>query len=197
MLELIRGENLFIEAILLGIILGRLRSGKLSKLEKIEFKGFKLLLGFFIVDILLRLFIVNSSSKLAMILFAYYPYTNIALYILTIIFLELNKKQPFVRIIEAGFLLNLLPMITNNGKMPVLESALIKVGKLQEVEIMRRNLMLGHQLVNSTTRFQFLADILPLNLFIPKVISLGDIVIALGIALFISSKMTRGRGFEK
>lgn len=197
MLKLIRGGKLFIEAILLGIILGRFRGGKLSSLEKINFKGLYFILGLLIFDFILRFFLSTSNHQIFDNIFVYYPIFSMFIYIVTIFILDLNKDIKYFRLIESGFILNLLPMILNGGKMPVSESAMISIGKIEEVEIMKKGLMFGHQLINENTRFSFLSDIIPFNFFIPKVISLGDIVIALGVALFISHYMIKDRKIDK
>lgn len=184
---------MFVEAILIGIILGRFRSGKLSALENINFKGLIFIVALLILDTVLRFFLSSSSVSFADTLFIYYPIFSMGIYLATIIVLELNKNIKYMRLIESGFILNFLPMVLNGGKMPVLESALVEIGKIREVEIMRQGLMMGHKLIDSNTRFTILADFIPMNIFIPKVISIGDIIIALGIILFISHYMTVGR----
>ncbi len=188
---------MFIEAILLGIILGRLRSGKVSALEKVNFKGLGIILALLIFDIVFRFFLSSSQTSIADSLFIYYPVFSMIIYLGTIIVLEINKNIKNMRIIEAGFILNFLPMALNGGKMPVLKSALLEIGKTREAQIMEQGLMLGHKLIDNNTRFSLLADFIPLNIFIPKVISLGDIVIAIGIILFISHYMTIGRKVPK
>ncbi|MDO5028817.1 MAG: DUF5317 domain-containing protein [Bacillota bacterium] len=186
-----------IEAIVLGLIIGKLRSGNISSLEHIKFKGTKALLALFIFDLLLRFFIVKTNNNLASILFSYYPFFNLLVYFLVIIILEINKNLKYLRIVQGGFVLNFLPMLLNNGKMPVLKEALEKINKFDQIEILLKDSVLTHSLINDTTRFKALADIFPLNFFIPKVISLGDVFIALGLALFISHYMTGGRSFAK
>ena len=184
---------MFIEAIIGGIILGRLRSGNISALENIKFKGWKFLIVLLLMDMGLRFYIVKSSSNLGWTLFNYYPILSIIFYLLTIVILDLNKNLKHIRIIQSGYVLNLLPMITNGGKMPVLESALNSIGKFTEIELLKNNLLLTHKLVDDTTKFRFLSDIIPFPYFIPKVISIGDIILSIGLILFISHYMTIGR----
>jgi hypothetical protein len=186
---------LFIEAIIAGIILGRLRSGSISALENIKFKGWKILIILLLMDMGLRLYIINSSSNLGEILFNYYPVFSIIFYLITIIILDLNKNLKHLRIIQSGYVLNLLPMLINGGKMPVLESALDSIDKLNEIDLLKSNVLLTHKLVDETTRFKFLADNIPFPYFFPKVISIGDVILSIGLVLFISHYMTIGRKF--
>ncbi len=188
---------MFIEAILLGIILGRFRSGNVKGLEKIKFKGLYFILGLLIFDIFLRFLMAKSQNPIFDTIFRIYPFISIIIYVITIFVININSRLKYMRVIEGGFILNLLPMVLNNGKMPVLESALIKIGKIEEVELMKKGLMFGHEIISESTRFWVFGDIIPFNLFIPKVISIGDIVIAAGIILFISHYMTRNRRIPK
>ena len=91
---------MFIEAIIAGIILGRLRSGSISALENIKFKGWKILIILLLMDMGLRLYIINSSSNLGEILFNYYPVFSIIFYLITIIILDLNKNLKLWRGID-------------------------------------------------------------------------------------------------
>ncbi len=188
---------MFIEAILGGIILGRLRSGNVAALENIKFKGLKSIVTLLIMDLVLRFFILKSNSVLANKLFYYYPIFSVLFYGFVIIILGINQKLKYMRLIQSGFVLNLLPMIANGGKMPVLESALQSIGKFQEIDLLKSNLLLTHTLVNEGTRFRALSDIIPIPYFLPKVISIGDIVLSLGLILFISHYMTMGRKVTK
>ena len=184
---------MFIEAIIGGIIIGRLRSGNILALENIKFKGWKFLIALLLIDLGLRFYIVKSSSSLGLALFNYYPMFSIIFYLLTIVILDLNKNLKYLRIIQSGYVLNLLPMLTNGGKMPVLESALKSIGKFAEIELLKNNALLTHKLVDDTTKFRILADNIPFPYFIPKVISIGDIILSIGLMLFISHYMTIGR----
>lgn len=184
-----------IEAIILGILLGKLRSGKISNLEDLKFKALMPLLGVFIFDLVLRFFIVKSTSTLAAKLFSFYPYFNLLIYLFIIFILEINKNLKYLRVVEAGFVLNYLPMIANGGKMPILKDALLSINKTREIDLLIKNQLLTHSLVNEATRFKALCDNIPIKYFLPKVISLGDIFLALGLVLFISYYMTRGRDY--
>lgn len=186
-----------IEAIIIGILLGKLRSGRISNLESLKFKAWKPLVGLFVFDILLRLFIVKSTSPFATKLFSYYPYFNLLLYLFIIFILELNRKLKHLRIVQAGFVLNFLAMVANNGKMPILKEALLSLNKTREIDLLINDQLLTHTLINEATRFKALCDNIAVKYLLPKVISLGDIFLALGLALFVSYYMTRGRDHAK
>lgn len=181
---------MIVEAVFFGIILGYLKRGNLKNLNQVKIKGIYFAVTVLILDFILRIFILNVKSEISNRLFYIYPYVNLFIYFIFIAFLEFNRETKFFRIIESGFLLNFLPMFLNRGKMPVSSEAMMKIGKSSEIFLLENNLLLGHSLLNENTRFKILSDIIPFKIFIPKVISIGDIVITIGIVLFISHYMS-------
>lgn len=176
---------MFIEAIVIGLVIGLILKGKILNLNNIKFNGFPILLGIIAIDLILRQFIVRSNSQMALTMFSLYPKFNIVVYFITIVILGLNNHLKHMREIQAGYVLNFLPMFANEGKMPVSADAMISIGKSMEVEFLNKNLYLGHSLMNESTRFKALCDTIPISFPIPKVISLGDIAISIGLILFI------------
>lgn len=184
---------MFIEALLIGLIFGKLRSGKISELENINIKGLYYILLVIVLDFILRIFIKRLGPPVSTALFYIYPFISILIYVFTIMMLDINKNLKYIRLVESGFVLNLLPMVLNGGKMPVSGDAILKLGKVNEYALLKGDFLLGHKLLTDGTRFKILSDIIPVPFIIPKVISIGDIIIALGIILFIGHYMSRGR----
>lgn len=179
---------MFIEAILLGVIIGFILGGNFNYFNKLNIKGITYILLLAILDLILRFLTANviKSEEFLKI----YPYLSLIIYVAFIIFLDYNKNIKYFRIMESGFILNLLPMILNGGKMPVSESAMIKIGDLTGLEYLKAGVALNHTLINNQTRFKILSDIIPIKFLIPKVISAGDIILAIGLVLFIIYYMT-------
>lgn len=179
---------MFIEAILLGVIIGFILGGNFNYFNKLNIKGITYILLLAILDLILRFLTANviKSDEFLKI----YPYLSLIIYVAFIIFLDYNKNIKYFRIMESGFILNLLPMILNGGKMPVSESAMIKIGDLTGLEYLKAGVALNHTLIDNQTRFKILSDIIPIKFLIPKVISAGDIILAIGLVLFIIYYMT-------
>lgn len=179
---------MFIEAILLGVIIGFILGGNFNYFNKLNIKGITYILLLAILDLILRYLTANviKSDEFLKI----YPYLSLIIYISFIIFLDYNKNIKYFRIMESGFILNLLPMILNGGKMPVSESAMIKIRDLTGLEYLKAGVALNHTLIDNQTRFKILSDIIPIKFLIPKVISAGDIILAIGLVLFIIYYMT-------
>lgn len=80
-----------------------------------------------------------------------------------------------------GTLLNLVPIAFNNGKMPV---------QLNET-LSGTHFDIGHVLLTEATRFRWLSDIIFIRepYPFPKIISIGDIFIVIGVFLLIQQIM--------
>jgi hypothetical protein len=89
-----------------------------------------------------------------------------------------------------GITLNLIPTITNGGRMPVSKNALLKLNMIDQLKILQEDIVITHTLITNSTKFKFLSDIIPVKYFLPKVISIGDIVLSIGIFLMIQKFMT-------
>lgn len=177
---------MFIIAIVLGLIIAKVLGGSIKKLGLVEFHKYSyILIVLVIVDIVFKLLAYGTNTFLTGPIFYFYPFYNIISYMVFIGILELNKSLRGFRIIEAGFILNFLPMVLNSGKMPVSRLALQDLGQTETIKAMEDGLIMTHDLIGQDTNFKILADIIPLNLISPIVISIGDIVISLGIIIFI------------
>lgn len=94
--------------------------------------------------------------------------------ILLIVFLYNNKKHIEILVMGLGYILNLIVMLLNKGKMPVLTAI--------------TQLDYRHVQMTDLTKLKFLSDIIylpyPLNIAM-KVSSIGDLIVGLGIILII------------
>lgn len=117
-------------------------------------------------------------------------YLNILLYFLLLIFLLLNRENKGFKLIILGCILNFLPIFINKGLMPVSETALVKIGDLEAISILKSGLSQTHILINKSTVFAFLGDVIPIPPPYPlsKVISIGDILIFMGFIYFLIFK---------
>ena len=89
-------------------------------------------------------------------------------------------------LVEVGWTLNLLAIIPNRG-MPVSESALERAGIAPSASVTVGHLS-KHVPVNHGTVLRALGDVIPLSWF-RSVISIGDIVMAVGIGLLVAAAM--------
>ncbi len=179
---------MFIEAIILGLIIGYIRKGSIENLGYIKIKGTALILLAGIIQglpfILYRFNIAYEVLKW---------FTPASLIILLICIL-MNFSKKGTKFIFVGILLNLIVVLINDMKMPVLFKAL----KISGLEHMAMPIKMGDAIncmpfENSWGITGYMGKIIPIPEVYPlaRVLSLGDIFIAIGIVIFVSKSMKR------
>ncbi len=173
------------DGIFISFIVGFLRKGNLRALAQLKLKWgwiFPLLL---IIE--LAIFMLQNDIKfLGQISGSIY----IVIYILGLLFLFINRKNPGFILIFIGVFLNFLVMMVNGGRMPVSIDA-ASVLEPGYVDALKQSLYAKHQMLTSSTNLGFLGDIIPLSDPYPRtqIISIGDIMMNIGIFLFIQYLM--------
>jgi hypothetical protein len=163
-------------------IIGGLRRGSIDRLAATRFRFLWLLWAGFAIQIGAQIWSpewLTESWELAVLLVSN---------ALVALFLISNFRLPGIALAGAGLTLNVL-VIGLNGAMPVAESASEGAGIRRSLE----QAGLKHELLDSDTLLPWLGDVLPIAFF-REVLSVGDILLASGIAYLIYSRMTRSRG---
>jgi len=181
------------DGIVFGLIVGFIRGGffgalrGLSQLKLVAGWIFPLLFAFQVVFFLLQ----GRFDAVA-------QYTGISImiiYIIGMIFIALNYKLPGFRAIFVGVFLNFLVMALNGGAMPVSLEAAALLGS-EYVEMLRtHDIVYKHAALMEDTLLPFLGDIIPIVAPYPRqmVISIGDIVMNIGIFVFLQHIMTSAK----
>ena len=173
---------MFIQAIIFAVIIGYALKGRLKNFERVELKGVHLVTISFLLEalviILIRKSIINQGIVTYLI--------DLSMYIILFYFVYLNKKDPFILMIGFGSALNAIPIFLNGGSMPVSHEMAVKVGLT--MNITKEGL---YNVINSNTRVWFLGDIIPYKIIGRLVISVGDIIIGIGLMLFIITSMKK------
>lgn len=103
--------------------------------------------------------------------------------------LAFNLEKQSLRLIFVGVLLNAVVIGVNAGHMPVSVSAAAGLG------FDTRPLLAGTDYkrvaMTDTTLFNFLGDVIPVPFPMPRVVSIGDVLIALGAFLLIQEFMSK------
>jgi hypothetical protein len=183
---------IYISAILLGILFGVLLKGKVSNLLEIKFQKVWLILSAAVFLLLLEILSLRFD----------FIEKNIIMFqginfILLFISFWFNRRFIGIWFIGFGAFLNMLVMLSNGGKMPVSTNAMQRA-KLP-LDLVTKGIKHKFVDVNGSTSLSLLAD----NIVPPgfwgigmKVVSIGDIIVVLGLFLFIL-QIVRGRKKEK
>jgi hypothetical protein len=163
--------------IVLAIVVALVRGGQLRRMENLGLQGGSLVFA----AIMLRFTAGILSSRGV----PFGSWLQVAAYITLIYALWLNFHFPGIKLFNAGCFLNFLVIAANGGYMPVDAAAMARAGIT--------NTPVGtHSLLVEQSRLWFLADIIPVAFPYPQmaqVISVGDLLIAAGLFLFIQHRM--------
>ncbi|TCZ76333.1 hypothetical protein E0485_14130 [Paenibacillus albiflavus] len=173
------------DGIVISIILALIRGGSFRSFADLRLKGGWI----FPILLIVQIVIFNLQSQIAWIA-SLSNYAFIAVYVIGLLFLWLNRHQSGFIVIFIGVLLNFIVMAANGGRMPVsLEAATILDPYFGQ--IIQEGVYAKHQLLTDASWFGFLGDIIPITKPYPRdqVISIGDVVMNVGIFLFIQKLM--------
>ncbi|CAK7001053.1 hypothetical protein CIW83_15295 [Tissierella sp. P1] len=182
-----------IETITLSLLLGKLMGGKIRNIGNLYINGWYLFVVAFSVEIISLLIVSKTGGNLSDIIENNFFYIHIFIYLLLIIGLIMNFHENGLRITLFGSILNFLPLSLNSGRMPVAINAL-KVSKLYtQLSLLEEGRIMTHTLANKATKLTFLGDIIPIPkpYPFPKIISIGDVLISLGLLILILSYMRK------
>lgn len=176
--------------IFIALAIAVLRGGRLVNLGDIELKSWWLLivaLGLQIGTGFLPEASWSEGVGLAMVLFSF---------TLLMVLVVMNRSKPGMGIAGLGVLMNFV-VIAANGGMPVLAGA-AEVASGFTIADPDLSGSFKHVLLDETSHLTFFADVIPLRLLgIGEVISLGDILLALGLGVFLEYELRRPRRYFK
>lgn len=169
---------LVVTTIALGALLGYLFGGRLERLAHVDFAGV------WLVGVAVALQIVLAVLARLDLGGSGYPLL-LASHLALLAFMARNRQLPGMPLLFVGFLLNAV-VIAANGAMPVDPEALAAVSSEPVADIPPGK----HRLLEDSDRLGFLADVVPLRP-LRTVVSVGDIVMAAGAAVFMVGAMRR------
>jgi hypothetical protein len=168
-------------AVLTGIV-ARLRGGSLEALGETTFRWTPLLVGGLVLQVTFLYWDpewLGEGGGLAVVL---------ASNVTVAVWLVANRSLPGLLLAGAGMVLNVL-VIGANGAMPVLESSARKAGITQSLDAAS----IKHERLDGDTVLPWLGDAIPVPPF-KEVLSVGDVVLALGVCRVVDARMMSGRG---
>ncbi|MFZ0015386.1 MAG: DUF5317 domain-containing protein [Acidimicrobiia bacterium] len=175
--------------IFIALAIAILRGGRLVNLGDIELRAWWLLFLALGLQFATR-FIPDGEMAwvgVAMVLLSF---------ALLMIMVVLNRSKPGMWIAGLGVLMNFI-VIAANGGMPVLAGA-AEVASGFTVADPDLSGTFKHVPLDATSHLTFFADVIPLRFAgVGEVISLGDILLALGLGVFLEHELRRPRRYFK
>jgi hypothetical protein len=169
---------LILIGVVLAVAVALLRGGRLDRLAELGLRAFPL--------VWLAIGLRVAAAALTERGFFWAPWLQVLAYVLFMYVMLANHRLAGLKTFGLGSFFNFLVIAANGGRMPVSATA-----------IMRANLTRTepsgiHSLLTEHTRLWFLADIIPVpGYLLRSVVSIGDILIVLGMFFFIQHLMLR------
>ncbi|MEY8303876.1 DUF5317 domain-containing protein [Anaerosalibacter bizertensis] len=182
---------MFIEIIILSIIIGLVRGGKLSRFKRVNFKKMWVL----ILALIIQYFLVtiNFIEELHYLdgVFRFTKQLSIISYILLFIGIIINLRYRSLWVVLAGSVMNILAMIFNGWKRPILVEGIELLGFEDLGFLLEQGKLPLYTPIVEKTKLAILGDIivLPKPYPYPHIFSLGDFIIYLGLFVLIQEIM--------
>ncbi|MCS7241028.1 MAG: DUF5317 domain-containing protein [Candidatus Bipolaricaulota bacterium] len=176
-------------AVLVGLVLGYLRGGRLGNLAALQLRWAWLLLP----SLILQLLIFPLGSRKPVIPWGT-PYWHILSYLFLLAFSARNWRIPELLVMGIGLIFNFLAIVANGGYMPASAEALRRAGLESVAQALETGSRSGNTvLMTENTRLNFLGDWLYLPAWMPlsSAFSLGDTILGLGVAVLLARHMVR------
>lgn len=169
-----------------GVIVGLLRKGRVTQLERLPLRAPWLVVVAMVVQALIfpwgdRDPVIKVGTN----------YLHVVSYLPLLIFVYLNRGYKELILIGIGILCNLVVILANGGFMPVSPFALRQAGHADFAEYLEEVHTSGNViLMGDNTRLNFLGDILFLPPWMPfaTAFSIGDLLLGAGLLAFLAAK---------
>lgn len=182
---------MLVESLGSGILVGKLRGGRIKNLVHIQINGWPLMLASAWIEIAAAYLLQKEIEPAAAWVAQNVWFIHLLAYGLLFWSLYLNRQERGFKWIFLGILLNFMVIMANGGQMPVDIREIDRELYKTTIERLENGKDMVHRVMDEETRLKLLGDILPLRkpYPFPKSLSMGDIVMIGGIALFIQEKM--------
>lgn len=185
---------MFIEIIILSIIIGLVRGGKLSRFKRVNFKKMWVLILALIIQYFLVM--INFIEELYRfdnldVVFRFTKQLSIISYVLLFIGIIINLRYRSLWVVLAGSIMNILAMIFNGWKRPILVEGIELLGFEDLGFLLEQGKLPLYTPIVEKTKLAILGDIivLPKPYPYPHIFSLGDFIIYLGLFVLIQEIM--------
>ncbi|MCA1032179.1 DUF5317 domain-containing protein [Bacillus timonensis] len=170
---------MLVDGLLAGLVIGKIRGGKFTHFTDLRVKYAYLILFAFMIQYPVIIFYSKA------LLFAV-----TASYVLLFLFVFYNRHLQGFLYIAIGMAMNLLVMAVNKGRMPVDVDAARALAP-EDLPALLAGEYGKHIAISDGTYLNFLGDIFFLKFPYPRpiIVSLGDIVLSIGVFLFIQKVM--------
>lgn len=177
---------MYVEAILVGLLIGFIRNGRLANFNNARFKGWGLIVPAFIVYLMPYILLLLNVSFDNLEIF---PFISMGFVVLLAL---LNLEKSGMKIFLIGTALNMIAMAVNGFLMPIDLAKMEALGYQSFVESIANGTVVNYiDSLDAQSWTVFIGKIIGLPEIYPlaRVISVGDILISVGVAMVVQSEM--------
>lgn len=180
---------MLVESVGTSLIIGKLRGGSFTNMKEAELKKWY----FFVAAFGIEFFTVFMAARNVEFFRDNILFIHGLSYVLLFTGIYFNKSLTAFKIIFIGTFLNFLVIMANGGQMPVSGEAMLRIGLAANLQAIQNGEIITHTVINDKTVLSFLGDVLVLGKPYPrpKIFSIGDIFMAVGIFIYIQSIMIK------
>lgn len=177
-------------AVVVGLAAGILRGGKPANIASWRLYWWPLLVMGLIGQLAVQFVSLPGGDTTDLVL-------GVGAEVLLIVFALLNLHIRGMSILAIGLLLNIVPTVLNSGT-PVNRDAMVSAGVVEEADLDTIVLTGNRHIADDSDTLAVLGDVIPVP-FAGQVLSIGDIVVLVGLGFIVSSLMQPrrpGRGIS-
>ncbi|PAB59353.1 DUF5317 family protein [Anaeromicrobium sediminis] len=177
---------MFLEGITLGIIIGKLRGGRLGNIGRTNMKMWPLIIFALFIQFL-PLFIGSYSWSGYIVPYAYI--VSLGLILVCLIF-NLDKKSLWI--VSLGMLLNMVALILHKNAMPISMDLIKNTNYIQSIsEINNNNLIkyIEFEKVEGISKYLGRFILIKRPYISSSIMSIGDILVSIGVLAFTQAQM--------
>lgn len=185
---------MFVESVVIGIIIGVVQHGRLTNIGITGIRGWYLILAALLLGIS-PMFSINSPFFDD---FGVYIYIFSLIVMFAVLLLNLDKKGFWIIAVGAG--LNLFVMLLSGLRMPIYMEGLRIAGLEGMISGIESGEIINYvsmESLDSWTRFMGKLIVLPKPYPLAKVVSIGDLLMSLGIVFYIRGEMVKKYRFSR
>lgn len=186
---------MLVEIIGTSLVVGKLRGGSFSNMKDAQLEK----CHFFVLGFAVEFLAVFMAAKNIGFFKDNILYIHALSYALLFAGIYFNRSLTAFKIVFIGVFLNFLVIMANGGQMPVSAEAMVRIGLVDNMLAIQNGEIVTHAIINENTALRFLGDILVIGKPYPrpKIFSIGDVVMAVGIFIYIQDIMIKKLKKEK
>lgn len=184
---------MLIVGLVLAILFGWARGGSLVKLTDLPVRQVYLLAFPLLMEVAQSQLLLRVEWMSPLISFG----ITIFQYLIVFVFVLLNSHMWQVLVYGAGSALNFLVITANAGAMPITEKVLDLGGSSAKFTALVQGRFFTYEIINESTRLPFLGDVILIPGWLPQCISVGDILLMIGVFLLVVGGMEKRERTEK